>query len=487
MNVRKSIIAGSWYPGDKARLAADLGKYLDAAKAQPGKAELLGVVVPHAGYQYSGPVAASAYKNLIGRKIRTVVMVGPSHRAYFSGAAVYASGAWETPLGRVPVDTALAQKIIGRDTAYIHDLPAAHAEEHSLEIHLPFLQAVLAPGFSIVPVMLFDHSLAACERLAQAVAEAVKGRDDVLLLASSDLSHYHPDAQAKKLDKLVVDAVAAYDPEKLAADLAFEKCEACGGGPIVAVMQACRFLGADTAAVYDYRTSGDVVGDRGQVVGYLAAGLYASQGKMKNVKLKMQDERVEGETGKGAQTGHLTLEEKKELFRIAHAAIEAEVKGQPKPRNKSLTPVLSELRGVFVTLKKGGHLRGCIGYIEGVKPLYAAVAEMAVAAATGDPRFPQVTAAELPELEYEISVLTPKRQIGAPEEFIVGKHGIIVQAGGRSGVFLPQVAPEEGWDRETTLTYLCAHKAGLPGDAWKDKRTKLFVFEAEVLEEHRLD
>ncbi len=149
--------------------------------------------------------------------------------------------------------------------------------------------------------------------------------------------------------------------------------------------------------------------------------------------------------------------------------------------------MLSELRGVFVTLKKGGHLRGCIGYIEGVKPLYAAVAEMAVAAATGDPRFPQVTAAELPELEYEISVLTPKRQIGAPEEFIVGKHGIIVQAGGRSGVFLPQVAPEEGWDRETTLTYLCAHKAGLPGDAWKDKRTKLFVFEAEVLEEHRLD
>lgn len=483
MNVRKSVIAGSWYPGDKAKLAADLGKYLDSAQPHPGKAELLGVIVPHAGYQYSGPVAAHAYQNLTGIRIKTVVMVGPSHRAYFSGAAVYAAGAWETPLGRVPVDADLAQRIIARDSAYLHDLPAAHAEEHSLEIQLPFLQTVLAPGFAIVPVMLFDHSPAACERLAQALAGAVQGRDDVLLLASSDLSHYHPDAQAKKLDKLVADAVAAYDPEQLAADLALEKCEACGGGPIVAVMQACRSLGADAAVVYDYRTSGDVVGDRTQVVGYLAAGLYRSQGKMKNEKSKMQGERANGGTGNGEQPGKLTPGEKKELFRIAHAAIEAEVKGERKPKFTPLTPVLSELRGVFVTLKKGGRLRGCIGYIEGVKPLYAAVAEMAVAAATGDPRFPQVTKAELPELEYEISVLTPRRQIGDPSEFEVGRHGIIVQRDGRSGVFLPQVAPEEGWDRETTLTYLCAHKAGLPGDAWKDKRTKLFVFEAEVLEE----
>jgi AmmeMemoRadiSam system protein A len=305
----------------------------------------------------------------------------------------------------------------------------------------------------------------------------------VLLLASSDLSHYHPDEKAKKLDQLVVSSIERYDPVRLAGDLSSEKCEACGGGPIVAVMQACRFMGADKAVVYDYRTSGDVTGERAQVVGYLAAGLYGPKGKMKNEKSKMQDKRVNGETGKEEQPGKLTTEEKKELFRIAHVAIEAKVNRQPAPTFKPLTPVLAELRGVFVTLKKGRQLRGCIGYIEGVKPLYAAVAEMAVAAATGDPRFSPVTKDELDSLEYEISVLTPKRQISSPEEFIVGKHGIIVQRDGRSGVFLPQVAPEEGWDRETTLTYLCAHKAGLPPDAWKDKRTKLFVFEAEVLEE----
>jgi AmmeMemoRadiSam system protein A len=183
----------------------------------------------------------------------------------------------------------------------------------------------------------------------------------------------------------------------------------------------------------------------------------------------------------------LTYEEKKELFRIAHAAIEAEVKGLPRPKFTPVTPKLAELRGAFVTLKEHGELRGCIGYIEGIKPLYLAVAEMAVAAAVGDPRFPEVTVEELPGLEYEISVLTPKRQIEKPEEFIPGQHGIIVQRGGRSGVFLPQVAAEEGWDRETTLSYLCLHKAGLPPNAWREKETKLFVFEAEVIEEGEIE
>lgn len=471
MNLRKSIIAGSWYPGEADKLSAQIKKYLAAAKKIEGDGGLTGIIVPHAGYLYSGPTAAYAYKNINPENISTVIMVGPSHSAYFEGAAVYGSGAWETPLGKTEIDSKVAEEIISHDPKYIQDNPGAHAKEHSLEIQLPFLQAVLKPGFRIVPVMLYDQSLASCDRLAQAIAGAVKERDDVLLLASSDLSHYHSQAEAIKLDKLVLDAVGKYDPEKLAGDLAFEKCEACGGGPMVTVMLAGRYLGADKSVVYDYRTSGDVTGDKGQVVGYLAAGLY----KTKNKKEKIKKQIIKDDK--------LTLEEKKELFRIAHASIEAEVRGQDAPKFKPLTARLAELLGVFVTLKEGGNLRGCIGYIEGIKPLYQAVAEMAVAAATGDPRFPAVTEKELPELEYEISVLTPKRQIDSPEEFIVGMHGIIVQRGGRSGVFLPQVAAEEGWSREETLSYLCMHKAGLPANAWKDSETKLFVFEAEVIEE----
>lgn len=246
---------------------------------------------------------------------------------------------------------------------------------------------------------------------------------------------------------------------------------------MVSVMLACRYLGAGRAVVFDYRTSGDATGDRDQVVGYLAAGLY--EGKDQRLKPKGHMD------GKPVENG-LTGEEKRELLRIARSAVEAGVRGLPAPKLKPLTDRLAESRGVFVTLKEGGSLRGCIGYIEGIRPLYQAVAEMAVAAATGDPRFPPVTAKELPELEYEISALTAKRQIDSPEEFMVSKHGIIVQRGGRSGVFLPQVAAEEGWTREETLTYLCLHKAGLPGDAWRDRETKLFVFEAEVVAEDAL-
>lgn len=471
MNIRRSIIAGSWYPGAPDTLRAQIKKYLDAAKKTDVDGRLLGIIAPHAGYMYSGPTAAYAYKNIRPENISTVIMVGPSHSAYFDGAAVYDSGAWETPLATTEIDFDLAKKIISQDPKYIHDNFGAHSREHSLEIQLPFLQTVLKPGFRILPIMLFDHSLASCRRLARAIAQAIEERDDVLLLASSDLSHYHSDTEAKKLDQLVSDAVGEFDPELLAEDLAQERCEACGGGPMITVMLACRELGADRSKVFDYRTSGDVTGDRSQVVGYLAAGLY----KTKNKKEKIKRQIIKGDK--------LTLEEKKELFRIAHASIEAEVKGQDAPKLKPLTARLAELRGVFVTLKESGNLRGCIGYIEGIKPLCQAVAEMAAAAATGDPRFPAVTEKELSKLEYEISVLTPKRQIYSPEEFIVGKHGIIVQRGGRSGVFLPQVAPEEGWTREETLSYLCLHKAGLPADAWKDKETKLFVFEAEVLEE----
>jgi hypothetical protein len=226
---------------------------------------------------YSGSTAAYAYKNVNPENISTVIMVGPSHSAYFEGAAVYGSGAWETPLGKTEIESELAEKMITHDPKYIQDNPGAHAKEHSLEIQLPFLQSVLKPGFRIVPVMLYDQSLASCDRLAQAIAGAVKGRDDVLLLASSDLSHYHSNTEAKKLDKFIVDAVGGYDPEKLAGDLAFEKCEACGGGPMVTVMLAGRYLGADRSVIYDYRTSGDVTGDKGQVVGYLAAGLYKSK------------------------------------------------------------------------------------------------------------------------------------------------------------------------------------------------------------------
>ncbi len=277
MNIRHSIIAGSWYPGNPSVLKKEINGYLDRADVSDVKGNLIGVVSPHAGYMYSGPVAAYAYKNLKDRGINTVIMVGPSHRAFFNGVAAYGSGAWETPLGQVEIDKELAYAIIEGDKTFVSDLPQAHAQEHSLEIQLPFLQTVLNSSFKIVPLMLFDHSLASCQKLAQAVFKAAQGRKDLLLLASSDLSHYHAQAEANKLDGLVASSIEKYDYRKLVDDLSTEKCEACGGGPIVTVMIASQLLGADKGVVYDYRTSGDVTGDKDQVVGYLAAGFYKTK------------------------------------------------------------------------------------------------------------------------------------------------------------------------------------------------------------------
>lgn len=277
MNIRRSIIAGSWYPANPAGLQKEIKGYLGRAGVSEARGDLTGIVSPHAGYVYSGPVAAYAYKNLIGRDISTVIMIGPSHRAFFQGVAAYGPGAWETPLGLIDVDEELTWNIIGQDKANIQDLPQAHAQEHSLEIQLPFLQTVLKPGFKIVPLMMFDHSLHACVKLASSVFKSAKGRKDILLLASSDLSHYHSRGTAEKLDGLVATSIEKYDYKKLATDLSDEKCEACGGGPIVTVMIASEMLGADKGVIYDYRTSGDVTGEKDQVVGYLAAGLYRTK------------------------------------------------------------------------------------------------------------------------------------------------------------------------------------------------------------------
>lgn len=463
-NVRESPFAGSWYPGRKDSLLANLDKMLAVPKKEDLRGTLLALISPHAGYLYSGPVAAYGYKQLEGRAYETVILVGPSHQAYFQGHAVYDKGAWKTPLGEIPVDSLLAAEIIKQDPQDIQANPQAHREEHSLEIQLPFLQRQLS-GFKIVPIMMFDQDYPSAQALGEAIARAVKGKN-VLLVASSDLSHYHPDKQAKLLDNQVISAVEAFDPKRLEDSLQAGKCEACGGGPIAAVMIAAKSLGGDKTKILRYATSGDITGDRSQVVGYLSAGIWNTKGA----------KGVPEEAG-------LTAEEKKELLRIARTSIEKALNKETPPKRPPLTPVLGEKRGAFVTLREHGELRGCIGYIQALKPLNEAVSDMALAAAFDDPRFTPLTKAEWSKVDIEISVLSPLRKVASYEEVVAGKHGVVIEMMGRSGVFLPQVATEEGWDRDTFLEYLCLHKAGLPKEAYKSKQASLFVFTADVFSE----
>jgi AmmeMemoRadiSam system protein B len=230
--------------------------------------DLVALVAPHAGLVYSGPVAAHAYRFLREREFELAVLVGPSHFVGFDGVAVYASGGFETPLGVAPVDQAVAADLL-RASAVMQADAAVHAREHSLEMQLPFLQ-VLHPRLPIVPLLMGYQTEDTARRLGQALADALRGRR-ALLVASTDLSHYHDAGTASRMDRVVIDSVAAFDPDRLQRALTAHPDHACGGGPTVAVLRAAKLLGASDARVLQYADSGDVTGDKSSVVGYMSA------------------------------------------------------------------------------------------------------------------------------------------------------------------------------------------------------------------------
>jgi len=307
-----------------------------------------------------------------------------------------------------------------------------------------------------------------CQYLSSAIAEAVRGKR-VLLVASSDLSHFHSYEKAVEMDKIVLAHVERFDPGGLYEDLRRGRCEACGGGPLITVMLAVKALGANKGKALKYLNSGDVAGDRSRVVGYGAGVFYRTVGG----KEKMKEEKKVG-----VDLG-LSDQDKRTLHQIAKAVIENKARGKAVPDFKIDSPVLKENRGAFVTLNKKGQLRGCIGYLEGRGPLHKTVEEMAEAAAFRDPRFPSVKEKEIPDLEIEISVLTPLKRITDVLEIEVGKHGIYIKKGWSSGLLLPQVATEYGWDRQSFLEHTC-NKAGLPSSAWKEKDTEIYIFSADI-------
>ncbi len=467
--IRRSVIAGSWYPGNPAVLTKEIKTYLSQADSAKVKGRIVALISPHAGYMYSGPVAAHSYKQLVGEDFDTVIIVAPSHRSYFTGASIYNLGSYETPFGLVPLDYKLIESIMKNDDA-IHYVPQAHAQEHSLEIQLPFLQVTLK-DFKLVPIVMGNQSWENCTKLASAISKAVRavpGPKKILLVASSDLSHFHTYKEAVKLDSVVVDEVNSFDPKGLFDALSTGKCEACGGGPMITVMLAAKNLGATKAKVLKYANSGDVTGERGSVVGYMAAVLYDNPGK--------HDPKKKREVG--VDLG-LSDQDKETLHRIARTVVEKACKGEKIPKFEATSAKLKEPRGAFVTIHKNGQLRGCIGQIRAFKPLYETVAEMAYAAAFEDPRFPPLRADELPYIDIEISVLTPFRKISDTSEIEIGKHGLMIRKNAYSGLLLPQVPVEWNWDLKEFLEHTCL-KAGLPGDAWKDKDVEIYVFSAEV-------
>ena len=282
-DVRPAAVAGLWYPGDRDELARTVERYLADAQLQGSEPPAgaahptppVAVISPHAGLMYSGPVAAYAYSLVAKHRYSAAILVGPSHFVPFEGVAIWPRGSWETPFGPIPVDAALAAGIAERARG-IREFPAAHGREHSLEMQLPVV-AHLMPGVPIVPMVMGHQTRATAEALGSALASAIHARGEagpVLLVASSDLSHYHDAREAGELDSVVLEAVDALDPDRLMDALEQRPDHACGGGPMVAVLHAARHLGASRAHVLRYADSGDVSGDKSAVVGYMAAGVW---------------------------------------------------------------------------------------------------------------------------------------------------------------------------------------------------------------------
>ncbi len=465
---REPAVAGQFYPQKKEILERMVDSMLAQAQPKPTKGKIIGIQVPHAGIEFSGPTAAYAYRLLqnaeIGKKeLVTVVMLGPSHQAEFNKAAVFAKGFWKTPLGKVEVDEELAQALLKAES-YFANLPQIHTYEHSLEVQLPFLQKALV-NFKIVPIMLLFPTFEDCERVGKTLARVIRESNrSVLLLASSDLYHGYSYTEANATDSLTISLIQKLQPEEfyqaLEKSYSERKPLACGGYPIVAMMIAAQELGADTAVVLHHTNSNDVLGQRGgYCVGYSAVAF---------LQTKPREE--------------FTAAEKQNLLQIARKTIEHYVRTGRVPEFTPLTDRLKEKRGVFVTLHKYGDLRGCIGYVEPVKPLYLATRDMAISAATEDPRFPPVKPEELKDIEIEITVLSPLQRITNPELVEVGKHGLVIRKGFHSGLLLPQVPVEQGWNRKEFLEHTC-RKAGLPLDAWKEPDAELYVFTGWVFSE----
>ncbi len=472
IDIRYPAVAGSFYPGNPVELSKTLAQYYAEVKKLPFSGRPLAVIAPHAGYMYSGKTAATAYKQLEGEGYDVVVVIAPSHTIFFPGASVYNGSAYQTPIGVIEIDEKLSE-MIGNINPSIYHSNKGHTGgsirgEHSLEVQLPFLQQVLGK-FKLVAIIMGDQEEATCHALGEVLATALSGKN-ALIVASTDLSHYHSDKEARQLDGNIRRAVEEYSPDRILSALSSGRGEACGGGPVAAAFIASKKLGGEKVLVTGYTTSAETTGDLSEVVGYLGAVVISER--------PVQHVETNGSSAKKSSF-ELSESDKKYLLGLAMDAIKAGLARKdfkpPEPESK----VLREKRGAFVTITTAGTLRGCIGLIRAMNPLYEVIAEMAQAAAFEDPRFMPLTERELKDLEVEISVLSPLIKVDNIDEIKVGRDGLMVKLDMHSGLLLPQVATEHDWDRTTFLEQTCL-KAGLPKNIYKDKAAEIYRFTADV-------
>lgn len=460
-----------FYPKERNNLILTLESLLENASVPEFNGEPIGALAPHAGYQYSGQMAANVYKAIQGKKFDLVLIFAPPHRVYRREPTFDSVGYYETPLGRVEVDQAFIGELIS-EAPFFSVSRQPHVQEHAIEVQLPFLQYVLKPGFKIAPAVVGDLGFDELEKIADFLAKKLKYRN-FFIVASSDLSHYYPYDEAVKMDLYALEAVNKFEPELLYRRLISNDVEMCGGYGVVLAMLVLKKLGASFAVSLGYYNSGDVIGTeegKESVVGYGAA-LFVKKPKVSSL----------------VSEKWLSEDEQKELLKLARKTLEEYLSTGKYSDYVPISEKLYEPFAAFVTLKtKAGELRGCIGHVAADKPIFKVVQEMAVAAATQDPRFVPVTYDELDSIVIEISVLSPFQRIKSPAEIEVGKHGLFIKKGFASGLLLPQVAVEWGFDSEEFLRQ-AIFKAGLDPSTVQSSDIETYVFTAQVFSEEEFD
>ena len=478
--VRPATQANRFYTGDARELSEEVDSFL-ALHAKDRKYEqVAAVIVPHAGYYFSGNVAAAAYQSIADDvQYKRIFLLGPSHHEWLDGASVNTEyDYYSTPLGNVKVDLETASLLTTTDDSDSTDSvffyqPKAHNREHCLEVQLPFLQRKFGDVPPIVPIIISTNDFRKLQRIAEILKPYMS--EENLFVVSSDFSHYPKYEDACEVDARTGKTVESGDVERFIAQLEENArsgvknlaTSACGELAIATLMLMMQDGGYEVKHLL-YQNSGDIDNhDHSHVVGYHAFAV------IRSLPLTPSKER-----------GYFTLteEEKMMLKAIALTSIKDSLDSKPiAVANSSLFTLHSSLNqkcGAFVSLHKQGRLRGCIGHFGEDVPLHEIVAEMARAAAFEDPRFMPVTRDELDDIDIEISVLTPMRRIESLDEFQLHKHGIYIKKGYRSGTFLPQVADEVNWTKEEFVGHCAQDKAGIGWDGWKD--AELYVYEAIV-------
>lgn len=463
--VRLPAVAGQFYPEEESEVREQIEVLLAEASSASSSSPQI-IVVPHAGWQYSGPIAAESFSLIKGGDFKQVILLGTTHRVPTDKIALDDHDFWQTPLGKAPINKDLINDLADQKTIVIDR--DVHRDDHVLEVELPFLQVVLS-DFSLVPILIGQVEDADLLILAQKLTQILANDPKTLLVISSDLSHYPDQETAKAVDERTLAAIVSgrreeFDQTLVDLENQYPTVEtfACGADAIRVALLVASQIGLKEAKILGKSDSGVISGQTEAVVGYGAVAFWLKQ--------------EQGST-------QINQEEKNLLLSWAREAIAGYLATGQIPNRKAPRASLETKGAVFVTLEKNGQLRGCLGSFEAKESIWQAVANMAVAAATNDYRFSPVTEAELEDIKIEISLLSPLKRITSIEEIELGKHGVYLKRGNLTGTFLPQVANEGDWTKEDFLGEICAQKMGLDRGCYLDPATEIFIYTVESFSE----